>query len=372
MFKILIVGYSTNRGGIESFLLNYCMKFDHKIIQTDFVNMSQDSLANESKLKEMGSIVKINLPSKLRAPIKKREYLNNVILPLLKKYDCVWFNLVSLVDIDLIKTAKKAKVKKIIIHSHNSQNMDNSVSGYFNMVRHYINKCRAYKYATDYWACSIDAMKWMFPRKLFNKVKLIKNAIDINKYSFSQQKRDKIREHYKLEKDFVIGNVARLQYQKNQVFAIEVLKRLLNYIPNSKMVFVGNGEDKEKLIRKVRKMGLQNHVLFVGAKENIDAWYSSFDFFLFPSLFEGLSITSLEAQANGLPILASDTAITIEGKIIDNVRTMSLNNNIDSWVNTIVEMSKMRRKKESDIQEAFKEMGFDINVESKKMMKLLI
>ena len=75
MFKILIVGYSTNRGGIESFLLNYCMKFDHKIIQTDFVNMSQDSLANESKLKEMGSIVKINLPSKLRAPIKKENIL---------------------------------------------------------------------------------------------------------------------------------------------------------------------------------------------------------------------------------------------------------------------------------------------------------
>lgn len=356
MYRVLVFGMTTNVGGIESFIMSYYKRFDRTKVQFDFLCNTHDKVAYEDELRKLNShIYKISMRSE--NPFKYNREIRAFFKQHANEYDCIWVNVNSLANIDYLKLAKKYGIKRRIIHSHNSQNMD----GKLRELLHFYNKKRITKFATDFWACSPLAAKWFYNDSLLPKVQIIKNAIDLNRVKFDKQKRKKIRKEYNLQDDLIIGNVGRLHFQKNQKFSIDLLKRLVEQNSHIKMVFVGDGPDRKDLVEKVNNLGLKDNVIFTGVQSDISGWLSTFDLFLFPSKFEGLPIAGLEAQGNGLPIVASENAIPKEAALNNNVAILSLADNPDTWINTILQYSKLNRVDPKSIENNFKRAGYEIN-----------
>lgn len=372
MYKILVWGFTQNMGGLENVVLNYYYHFDSRI-HIDFMADSEGKMAYEEQLEKNGSIV-YHVPRKRYHLIKYYESLNTFFSKHAKEYDCVWSNVNNLSNIDILKYAKKYGIKRRIIHAHNSMNMFSGIARYQRAIMQSINKKRVSKYATDYWACSKAAAQYVFPSEVQSNVKVIKNAIRISKYKFDKEIRKKIREKYGLNSTFVIGNVGRLHFQKNQIFSLKVLKALLPFIPNAKIVFVGDGPDKKLIIKKIHDFHLENKVILVGAQKEVQNWYSAFDLFLFPSKFEGFGNVLIEAQANGLPIFASSDVIPVETKINSNYHFIKLDFGPKKWGQLIVDFNKKAQKRLSfdRIKDNFDKKGFNIDKNAIKVEKILI
>ncbi|MDB6254893.1 glycosyltransferase family 1 protein [Lactobacillus amylovorus] len=355
-YKILVFGMTSNPGGVESFLMNYYRKLDRNKFHLDFLCNTHGKIAYEDEIKSLGGkIFKVSARSK--HPIKYSIEINSFFKKNAKNYDCIWVNLNSLANIDYLKLAKKYGIHCRIIHSHNSANMDNKLRG----LLHNWNKRKIGKYATNYWAASKEAGLWFYSSLKSSKVEIIKNAIDVDNFAFNREDRNNIRQNNSLTGFIVLGNIGRLHFQKNQSFAIDILDNLVKKNPNYKLVLVGQGEDREKLIQKTKVLHLESNVLFTGAQTNINSWLSAFDIFIFPSIFEGLGIAGLEAEANGLPVFASKSVIPSELKINSNFQFVSLKKNAKYWADLIAEQSINNRLSQEKILNNFINSGFDIN-----------
>lgn len=366
MTRVLIFGMTENPGGVESFLVNYYRNIDREKIQFDFLCNTHDSVAYEEELKALGGRT-FHIPARSKNRQLYRKELEEVFRDHANEWLAIWVNVSSLANIDYLKIAKKYNIEKRIIHSHNSRNMDSWLRG----ILHHINKLRIEKYATDFWACSDDAAKWFYSGETLKKAIVIHNAVDVKKMSFDPQKREEIRDKYGLQDKFVIGNVGRLHFQKNQEFAIEVFKLYHKNHPDSVLVLIGKGEDEGKLKEMVSKYDLTDSVLFTGLQKDIKGWISSFDLFLFPSRFEGLSVVAMEAQANGIPMLASKGVIPEDVKMNENFEFFDLNEGPESWSHKLEEMSEWNRAEYETVRENFVKKGFDIETEAPKLEKLL-
>lgn len=368
MKNILVFGMTENPGGVESFIISYYRKMNHKKIHFDFLANTKNQIAYENELSKMGSKV-FHIHSRSRHPIKYYKELNSFFRKYAQNYQCIWLNLNSLANIDYLKLAKKYNIPRRIIHSHNSQNMDGRFRGYL----HKINKKQIQYYATDYWACSVKAANWFYDDNLMSKVKIIKNAIDLTRVKFDLNKRRKIRQAYNITNSFVIGNIGRLHFQKNQVFILKIFKELLVKIPNAKLIFVGQGPDRDKLEKLAIEFNINDKVIFAGVQTDISKWLSSFDLFIFPSLFEGFPIAGLEAQANGVPILASDNIIPDDAIINDNLYFLNLKNSPDVWANEILKLKKtLYRIGDIDVIKNFNNSGYNIDYAARKLETKLL
>ena len=157
----------------------------------------------------------------------------------------------------------------------------------------------------------------------------------------------------------------------NQNFSLDVFQHYHAEHPNSVLVFVGQGEDEQMLRKKAGALGLSDCVFFAGVQHDIQAWLSSFELFLFPSRFEGLGIAALEAQANGVPVLASKDIIPDEVRINDNSSFFDLDRGAEAWSEKIAEMTRLDREAFDAIKARFQAKGYDIKTEAKKLEELL-
>jgi glycosyltransferase involved in cell wall biosynthesis len=352
---------------MESFVMSYYRNIDKTLFHFDFLCNTHNKIAYEEEIINSGSKI-FKFTARNKNYFKYKKELNTFFNMYAKEYDCIWVNLCSLANIDYLKLATKYGIKKRIIHSHNSQNMDSFARG----ILHKINRFFIEKYATDFFACEKNAAKWFYRKKFLDKVKIIKNAIDFNKYSFNTESRKEIREMFNLENNFVIGNVGRLHFQKNQSFILEIFKEFLKRCSGAKLVLIGEGEDEKKLKQKTDLLGIKNNCLFLGSQNNVEKWLSAFDIFLFPSLFEGLPISLLEAQANGIPVLAS-SVISKEVKVNDNLIFYRLKENSAKWAEKLVYIKENLKRIDNDaLQEKFIESGYDIKTEVKKIERILM
>ena len=191
-------------------------------------------------------------------------------------------------------------------------------------------------------------------------------------FLFDENLRRKYRASLNIKDDeILIGNVARIDPQKNQDFLLDVFSRVYEYNNKSKLILVGGG-DYSHLEEKAEKLKIRNNIIFLGVRNDVSELYNIFDIFIFPSRFEGLGVALLEAQANGLPILASDV---IPKEVITNPNYYSLSlekDNIDKWKNKILEIANTKRIDIETIENNFKKVGFEIKEESKKVEKLFL
>lgn len=361
--KILQVGLGNNPGGMEAFVMNYFRELSRQGISFDFLCM-YEKIAYEDEIKSLGGRV-------FYVPNVKKDYMGYVkqLRQLLasEKYDVVHVNMLSAANIVPLRLAHEAGVKKIFAHSHNA-----SAPGLLRKAMDRWNRKKIGSYATGKLACGEEAGRWLFGDPAFEKgeVKLVSNAIDVDKYVFSSEKRDKIRRELGLERKFVIGHVGRFDLQKNHEGLIRIFGEVVKLDPQAVLCLVGDGGLKGAAEEKVRAAGLEENVVFAGIRQDVDALFSAFDVFVLPSLFEGLPFTLLEAQANGLPCVVSDT-ITREAAVLEEqVESLPLDGHDSLWAETILKHKNEKRKDEGVIREKLADAHFDIKKEAGRLLAL--
>lgn len=228
--------------------------------------------------------------------------------------------------------AKKEKVPVRIAHAH-------STAGSGEIVKNFLKEgLRGLSniYPTNRFACSEHAGKWMFGEREFT---VLRNAVDLRSFLFDSKVRESTRKELGIAPgSFVIGQVGRLCYQKNQRFSIELLSRLVNKLPNAELVLVGDGEDKHDLKQLVDELNLDGSVHFVGHRHDIGSIYQAFDLFIMPSKYEGFGTVAIEAQASGLPCLFS-THVPQETELTRDVHFLPLNEDYSRWIECILDFA---------------------------------
>lgn len=319
-------------GGVESVVFNYYRKIDREQVQFDFYYDSDSSVEPPKELIDMGARF-IKLP-----PYQKLfQYINALRNELrINKYTIVHSHLNTLSIFPLF-AAYMEKVPVRIAHNH-------SVPGgreYKRNLLKYIFRMGAKIFPTDYFACSEKAGKWMFGNKTYDsgKVVLIKNAIDYDVFSKNENNRKEIREKLNFKNATVIGHVGRLTSAKNHTFLLKVFAKYKEIDEDAKLLLVGEGELRNQIEDEIIRLNLGNCCILVGKQNDTSLYYSGMDVMVMPSIFEGLGLAAIEAQACQLPIVVSD-AIPSEAVITTGVTSLSLKDSIDSWVEAIQESLK--------------------------------
>ena len=282
-----------------------------------------------------------------------------------EKYDIVHIHSGSIsVLAYYAQVAYKNNVKKVIVHSHSSGSKEN--------IKHFLVKAYAAgmfkKYVTDFCACSMEAAKWKYPKSVLKNVKILKNGVDLNKFKFDKDTRVLMRSSYGIREDeLVLGHVGRFTYEKNQTFLIDVLKEYIDRYGKAKMILVGDGTEIEKVKAKVKALRLEANVIFTGSKSNVNKYMSMVDIFLLPSLYEGLGIVGVEAQASGLSVIAS-TGVPTATKVSSNVFFVDLTS-VSTWVDVI---SKCRNEGRTNNIKSIKDSGYDIHDSAQSVHDLYI
>lgn len=245
--------------------------------------------------------------------------------------------------------AKKCGVKTRIAHSHNTT----CVHKFFDkMLRPLF-----YKTYTHGIGCGDEAGRWLFGD---HPHVVIKNGIDLQKYSFDLQKRDEVRKKLGISDKYVVGHIGRFTEQKNHDFMIEVFESYLKSNPDSVLLLLGDGPRESEIKALVKEKKLEKSVIFYGTTPDTSVFYSAFDVFLFPSKFEGVPLTLVEAQANGLPCVISDK-ISPEVIVTKLIRVKSLSDQAE-WARELQNVSFQQREQNS--RQAVKELtqaGFEIS-----------
>lgn len=367
MKKVLVYGLTAVKGGVESFLMNYYRNFDLSKVSVDFISNTEEAAYEDEVLALGGKVYKVC--SKKKNPFKFKKDLESIFEN--TKYDIVWVNLCSLANIDYLKMAKKYGVKDIIVHSHNAGNMHGKLKEYF----HSKNKKNINKYANYFWSCSKLASEWFYEKEIINssKFKVINNAIDTEKFEYNEEIRNKYRKELKIENDLVLINVGRFNIQKNHSFLIEVFNEVVKEIENAKLLLVGIGELQEEIKNKVSSLGIEKNVIFLNSRDDVDSLIQAADIFLMPSLFEGLPVSAVEAQASGIECILSDK-ITDEIKLTNLIHFIDIDksDSVNKWKNEIMKVKDLGFENRSSKKLEIEKAGFEIKVEAKKLEEFFL
>lgn len=357
--RVLQVFGCMNRGGAETMIMNLYRHVDKSKIQFDFIVHTDEEGAYDKEIKQLGG----NIYRVPRYTVRNHvAYVKawQSFFKLHTEYKIMHSHIRSTASIYL-PIAKRNKLVTIV-HSHSTS----SGSGIASILKNIYQYPLRYQ-ADYYFACSKIAGIWLFGKKVTDQDNFIvlKNAIETEKFMYNEEFRRKIRSELKIEDKFVVGHVGRFNFPKNHPFIIDIFKEVVERHPESVLLLVGEGEERQKIEDKVAKQNLQNKVIFAGVREDIPQLLNAMDVFLFPSLFEGLPVSLIEAQANDLQIFASDQ-ITDEVAISSNLNFISLEKTADEWASNLVDC--MGKTVRIDKNETIKKAGYDI-LESSKYLQ---
>lgn len=263
---------------------------------------------------------------------------------------------------------KTCHVPKIVIHSHNIgiDILDPVKRDEDRKKYEYIKEQITEDMATDFWACSKAAADFLFGEQIpREKIKIMPNAIDVDKFAYDQHIREQYREKYGLQDCFVIGHVGRFAYQKNHRFLVDAFKEITKKIDDARLVLLGDGELFSEIQEQVKGYGLTDKVTFVGKTDDVAGWYQAMDVFCLPSRFEGLGIVLIEAQTAGLKCLTS-TDVPAETHITENIIYLPLE--ISRWVDAVVDLKKGYHR--TDMKGKIRGSGYDISEVIKKIERI--
>lgn len=342
-------------GGVESVIMNYYRHLDHTKVQFDFICDEDSTRIPYDEIKKLGGRVFL-VPKYQKLP----KYLKALEELFRKNHYRIVHSNVNTLSVFPLYAAKKAGVPLRISHSHSTSNPKEWKRNIIKNILRPFSK----KYATDYFACSELAGRYLFGNKAFDQgeVKIIHNAIDFNKFKFDPEARKKLRKELNIdEKTTVIGHVGRFVQTKNHNFLVNVFKEYHTKNPDSKLLLIGAGPLEEKIKTKVKKLNLTDSVLFLGQREDINKLYSVMDVFCLPSLYEGLPVAGIEAQAAGLPCVYSDK-VTIEADATNNAYYASIKN-IYFYLQTLEQAIANRVKNRNNIKfSKHFQIGSNVNI----------
>ena len=345
-------------GGVEAVLMNYYTHIDRSKIQFDFICDSDSTDIPYEKIESLGGRV-ILIP-----PYQKIFKYQKELKKVLKEgnYKIVHSHINALSVFPLF-SAKRAGVPVRIAHSHSTSNKKEWKKTIIKNILRPFSRL----FATDYMACTKHAGDWLFGSKA--NVYILNNAIDFNRFKYDENIRENKRKELNIPKDLkVIGHVGRFVGQKNHDFLIDVFNEIHKQDKDTMLLLIGQGPLIEKIQEKVKELGIENSVIFLGQRSDISELYQALDLFLFPSIYEGLGMVLVEAQCSGLKCISS-TEVPLVAKVASNlIDFIDLKLGAQEWACKAVDSLK----KETDRiinKKDFEEKGYDIDLESKKLVE---
>ncbi|CUS16842.1 glycosyltransferase family 1 protein [Lactobacillus delbrueckii] len=346
--RVLHILQRMEAGGTQALVMNNYRKIDRTKVQFDFFVEYPNKQFYDDEIVRLGGKIYYN---SVRVDGNIRKFQKN-LANILKtgQYKIVHVHTYS-IGYFVLKTAKKCGVPIRIVHSHNNETVHDSK--YF--LKLILQKLYPI-YATDFISCSTDAGKYLFKNREFD---VLKNSIDSEKFIFSQGIRDKVRCELGVSDNFVVGHIGRLHQQKNHQFLLQVFAEIKKKKPNAILLLVGEGPLKNEIIAQVKKLGLEDSVKFLGNRKDVSCLDQAFDVFVLPSLFEGLGIVAVEAQAAGLPVLCS-TGVSKDAKISPIFHYLSLDKTPTIWADKAIKISKDKLA-HTNMQSYVIESGYDVS-----------
>lgn len=327
--RVLHVVAELGMGGIQNFLMNVYRNIDRDQIQFDFLLSMENKGVFEDEIKNMGG--RIYRVTHRRVSFTKNKIDLEHFFQEHTEYKCIHCHFSNLSYLMPLKVATKYNVRTRIIHSHSTHLPPNPI----HKIIHEYNRRRLDDVATDFYACSDLAGKWLFKgTKGFRRMEIINNGIQTSKYIFNDQIRRKYRAELGIENNLVIGNVGRICEPKNHPFLLEVFAEVKKINEKAVLVLVGDGPDRNDVEQRVNELGLKDSVKMLGMRQDVPEILQAFDCFLMPSKWEGFPVALLEAEAAGLPAYVSDT-VTTQAKINDNVKYLLISNGAAAWAKMI-------------------------------------
>lgn len=323
MINVLHIMAGADAGGISAVVLNYYKYINREKIHFDVAITSDLIGLNGQRLMELGvKIYKLPLKSK-ELSLYKNE-LKKILIG--NNYDVIHVheNETSYVALEV---AKKVGIPCRVAHGHTAAPF-NSLKGEIRRLSGWILNVQ---YATNIIGCGKLAGdkifgKWNMKSK---KATVLPNAIDTKFFQYNPEIREEVRTKLSVKDKFVVGMVGRIAPPKNNIYAIEVFYEIRQKIKNAVLVIAGNGPDEEKMMKAIRKYGLEKDVMFLGRRDDVHRLYQAYDIYFLPSLFEGYPVAAVEAMASGLPIMLTDT-ITRELEFGSAVNYVSLDDK-EAW-----------------------------------------
>ena len=358
--------------GVSDFLLSYYSNMDREKIHFDFMFCRENSMRsrqNSDFLKDSEFIeLRMSISGKMKDLTRLCKRIKEELSA--RDYDIVHIDTGSVsITATCVLAARMAGVRKIISHSHNSdshsakkgrlisrisRNLSNSL--FRPLIRHF---------SILLFACSKESAEYLFGKKVFNlsKYHQINNAIYVDKFVYNSEIRKHIREKNGIkENTIVMGAVGRITAQKNPLFLIDVFSEFRKLEPSALLWIVGDGDLREETQKKVQQLGLNDCVVFLGQRSDVNQLMQAMDILVLPSIYEGLGIVSIEAQASGLLVFLSDEC-SHGSDISDLIRFISLDEGATIWAKNIQEFWKDREKRK-DMYSVLVQNGYDIKTES--------
>lgn len=361
--RVLHIVGNMDIGGVQLMLMNYYRNINRKLVQFDFVVYGDNIGCFEEEIRDLGGNIYRITSMKVSITKYNRELRN-----LLKeKKDWIIHIHHNFANIYAAIQAHTSKLNTIISHSH-AANSTKSIKK--QLIRKYVsfilNRICDYKVA-----CSLKSGEWLYgKKKIDNKeVVIIKNAISTNDFKYNQSIRESKRDELELEKCFVIGHVGRFSSVKNHSFILDIFNVIYKNNRKAKLILVGEGKLKEEVINKINKLGLQERVILLGKRSDINELMQAFDVLLFPSINEGLGLTVVEAQAVGLRCIVSNR-IPREVEMTKLVEFVSLKESPEYWAEAVLKLS--HGYKREDNTQKIKNAGYDILQQSKELENFYI
>ena len=355
-----VIGPAVN-GGTETFAMNYYQNIDRTKVQFDFLVESTSRIIDKDKIESMGGHVVI-IPS-YKNPLKYVQTLTKIFKE--NKYDIVHSNMNTLSYFTL-KAAKRAGIKVRIAHSHSTSNPNEFTRNFIKNTLRPLSK----KYATNYFACSELAGRYLFGDKTFDKGKVIviNNGIDVDKFKYNEEYNISLRKELNISPTTkVIGHVGRFVSQKNHTYLIDIFKEIHDKDNDTKLLLLGDGPLLEDIKNKVHSYNLDDSVIFAGIHSDIYRYYSVMNIFIFPSLYEGLGLTGVEAQVSGLYCLVSSN-ITHELQTTSNIEFLDIKDSPQAWASRSIELLNNNTIDRSFTYKEIEGTKFDINSEGNKLV----
>ncbi|WP_299311832.1 glycosyltransferase family 1 protein [uncultured Aquimarina sp.] len=359
-----------NRGGAESMIMNYYRKIDRDKVQFDFIVHRKERAAFDEEIENLGGNIYRFDPinplfpgdyyNKLRAFFKEhQEY--SVIHSHLNTFSCF-----------PLKIAKEFNIPCRIAHAHIAID-DVGISSFFSqkeslketfkkLIKLQLKK-KVKKDATHLFSCGDKAGKWLFGKN--ESFITMNNAIDTTKFAYNTLVAKKYKEEFNLQDRLVIGHVGRFASQKNHIFLLQIFAALVKEKPGSDLVMIGDGPLKKVIEKEAKSLSIDNNLHFLGVRADVPELFQMFDVFVFPSFYEGLPVTLIEAQAAGIKVLASDS-ITTEVSLTDDIEFLSINKSAKHWASKILETDTTKK---TDNTEKIIEGNYDIVSNTQKIQK---
>lgn len=362
--RVLEVFHGMDCGGAENMIMNLYRNMDRSVVQLDFLVHTEKKCFFDDEIAALGGHI-YSVPYFNGKNYKAYKQALDKLFSDHPEIAVVHGHLGSCANIYL-GVAKKHGCFTIA-HSHNTK-PEFSIKN----IIYRLNTFQVRRIADYFVGCSEAAGRYRFGNKIVDKsgrYANLNNAIDTEKFLFNPQIRERIREQYGLKDKIVLGHVGRFNYQKNHEFLIDIFQEFLKNHPNAKLMMIGDGELRADIQEKVESIGISKNVIFTGLQRNVNELLQGIDCFVFPSHYEGLPVTVIEAQAAGLPCAISDR-ITKEVSVTDLVEYIPIDGDVKPWVEAIKKLinNNQRQNRKADIVKA----GYDIDATTDWITKLYV